>query len=104
MRCETTTKSTAREVLQTSASCGRSFHLQTSKGTGFCVTKVVPSVGLGSEYEMFQWHLLWHTTVCAKGVAELSSLKHYNRSKHSLLHRVLCWADSYGSDNGKSFL
>ena len=50
MRCETTTKSTAREVLQTSASCGRSFHLQTSKCTGFCVTKVVPSVGLGSTY------------------------------------------------------
>ena len=53
MRCETTTnwpsKSTAREVLQTLTSCGRSFHLQSSKGTGFCIIKVVPSVGLGSE-------------------------------------------------------
>ena len=37
---------------------------------------------------MFQWHLLWHTTVCTKGVAELSSLKHYNRFKGGLLHRV----------------
>ena len=37
---------------------------------------------------MFEWHLLWHTTVRAKGVAELSSLKRYNRSKRGLLHRV----------------
>ena len=37
---------------------------------------------------MFQWHLLWHTTVRAKGVAELSSLKCYNRSKRGLLHCV----------------
>ena len=92
MRCETTTiwpsTSTAREVLQTSASCGWSFHLQSSKGTEFCVIKVVPSIGIGSQYKMFQWHLLWHTTVHAKGAAELSSLKRYNRSKHSLLHCV----------------
>ena len=74
-------KSTAREVLQTLASCGRSFHLLSSKVTGFCIITAVPSVGLGSEYEMFQWHLLWHTTVRVKGVAELSSLKrNYNRS------------------------
>ena len=58
------------------------------KVTGFCVIKVVPSIGLGSEYETFQWHLLWHTTVRAKGVAELSSLKHYNQSKRGLLHHV----------------
>ena len=32
--------------------------------------------------------LLWHTTVRAKGVAVLSSLKRYNRSKRGLLHRV----------------
>ena len=93
MRCETTTiwpsKSTAREVWQTSASCGRSFHLRSSKVTGFCVITVVLSVGLGSEYEMFQWHLLCHTTVRAKGVAELSSLKCYNRSKCGLPHRVV---------------
>ena len=92
MRCETTTiwpsKSTAREVWQTSASCGRSLHLQSLKVTGFCVISVVSSVGLGCEYEMFQWHLLWHTTVSAKGVAELSSLKRYNRSKRGLLHRA----------------
>ena len=92
MRCETTTiwpsKLTARKVLQTLASCGRSFHLQSLKGTGFCIVKVVHSDGLGSKHEMFRWHLLWHATVCAKGVAELSSLKHYNRSKCGLLHRV----------------
>ena len=62
--------------------------MQSLKVTGFCVIKVVPSVGLGSEYEKLQWHLLWHTTVRAKGVAELSSLKRYNRSKRGLLHRV----------------
>ena len=58
MRCETTTiwpsKSTVREVLQTSASCGRSFYLRSSKGTRFCVVKVVTSIGLGSEYKIFQ--------------------------------------------------
>ena len=82
MRCEITTiwpsKSTVREILQTSASCGQLFHLQSSKVAGFCIITVVPSVGLGSEYEMFQWHLLWHTTVRGKGVAELSSVKCYN--------------------------
>ena len=62
--------------------------MQSLNVTGFCVIKVVPSVGLGSKYEMFQWHLLWHTTVRAKGVAELSSLKRYNRSERALLHRV----------------
>ena len=62
--------------------------MQSLKVTGFCVIKVVPSVGLGSEYEMFQWYLLWHTTVRAKGVAELSSLKRYNRSKRGLRHSV----------------
>ena len=42
-----------------------------------------------------------------KSVAELSSLKCYNRSKRGLLHRVEHYAghaDSYGRDNGKSFL
>ena len=37
---------------------------------------------------MFQWHLLWHTTVRVKGVAELSIQKRYNRPKYGLLHRV----------------
>ena len=62
--------------------------MQSLKVTVFCVIKVVPSVRLGSEYEKLQWHLLWHTTVRAKGVAELSSLKRYNRSERGLLHRV----------------
>ena len=62
--------------------------MRSSKVTGFCIITLVLSVGLGSEYEMFQWRLLWHTTVRAKGVAELSSLKRYNRSKRGLLHCV----------------
>ena len=66
----------------------RSTYLQSSKGTGFCIVEVVPSVRLGGRHEMFQWRLLWHTTLCAKGVAELSSLKRYNQSKRGLLHCV----------------
>ena len=101
MRCKTTP--TEKEVLQTSASCGRSFHLQRLKGTGFCVIWVVPSIGLGWKYEMFQWHLFWHTTACAKGVAEPEALQ-LIQTRFASLCRALCWADSYGSDNKKLFL
>ena len=79
MRCETATIwlqiCGERKAFQTAASCGRSFCLQSSKGTLLCVIEVAPTVGYGSRHEIFAGRLLWHVTGRDQSVAKVSSLQ-----------------------------